>query len=507
MTVDLNHLLAVFFGGFVLLFALWRRRSSLHMIPGPESPSWTYGNMLDLLLPPIYGSNEFAWQKTYGMAYRIRGCFGQTRLVISDPLALQHVIRSANFDHAQRKKAANVALYGAGSVPSMKGEEHRRLRAGLAVGFTASSIAEYQSALERIARKISDQFDARQQEESVNVCPLMGNAALAAAAELVFGGEKLDESLIADIVKIMPRWPGQSKSELLIDGIGAIFPLFFKAATLYLQSFTLLREVESHATRVARQIFKAKATAIERGEVDLHLGHGHDLYTRMLLSAPNNKKKLSDEEVIAQTSVFLIAGHETTAGTLSFALLELARHPDFQQKLREELALNQGSIVYDSLPLLNAFIKESLRIYPAAALRERVAVKDDFIPLSEPIITTTGKRITEIPVRRGEQVTLALASYHRLEKFWGEDAESFNPYRWIDGKISPGEAIGPYANLWRFAVLEMQVMLCELIRHFSFGLPLNETVRIKIANTLHPTDANGEKCLRLCVGRVGERID
>jgi hypothetical protein len=53
--------------------------------------------------------------------YLVEALPQQQRLVISDPLALQHVIKSVNFHHAQRKDAANIALYGAKSVPSLQG--------------------------------------------------------------------------------------------------------------------------------------------------------------------------------------------------------------------------------------------------------------------------------------------------------------------------------------------------------------------------------------------------
>ncbi|KAJ7311001.1 cytochrome P450 [Mycena albidolilacea] len=503
---------AAFLGVFVL-FSAFRRKSSLRTIPSPISPSWIFGNMLELMLPPTYGESEFVWQNIYGTVYRVRGCFGQQRLVISDPLALQHIIKSANFHHAHRKDAANIALYGAKSVPALQGEEHRRLRAALNVVFTAAAVSEYQAVLERIARRASDELEANS-GKSINICPLLGGAALSAACELVFGTGELDEDLVGDILKIMPRWPGQSKSEMLIDGIGARFPLFFRAATLYLRSFNLLRQVQARATRVGRQVFRARVAAMESGTVDL----GHDLYTKLLANASSNKKKLTDDEITAQTSVLLIAGHETTANTLAFSLLELARNPEFQEKLREEVNTRQGNVVYDSLPLLNAFIKEILRVYPAAALRERVALKDEIVTLSKEIVTTTGHRITQIPIRKGDQVVLALASYQRLPSLWGDDADSFNPYRWIEGKVHQGEAIGPYANLlsffggphvcpgWRFAVLEMQVILSELIPKFSFTLPVNDNIRVKLSNTLQPTDSSGQKCVRLCVARNSEHV-
>ncbi|KAJ7466527.1 cytochrome P450 [Mycena latifolia] len=424
--MDYTLTFAALIGVFLLLTAL-RRKSSLRTVPGPVSPSWIFGHMLELMDSPT-------------------GCLEQERLVISDPVALQYIIKSANFHHAQRKDAANVALYGAKSVTSLR---------------------------------------------------------------VTFGVEELDHDLVGDILKIRPRsWPGQSKSEMLIDGMGARFPIFFRAATLYLQSFNLLRKVQVHATQVGRQILQEKIAAIESGTVDL----GHDLFTKLLANNSSSRKKLTDEEIAEQTSVFLVAGHETTAECQCGRLqLELGRNPEFQQKLREELNSRQGDVVYDSLPLLNAFIKEVLRVYPAAALHERVALKDEIIPLSEGIVTTTGQRITQIPICKGDLVMLAIASYQRLQSLWGDDADSFNPYRWIDGKIHEGEAIGPYANLlsflggphvcpgWRFAVLEMQVILAELIRKFSFTLPANEIVRVKLSNTLQPTDSSGQKCVCLYV--------
>ncbi|KAJ6492127.1 cytochrome P450 [Mycena sanguinolenta] len=514
--MEYTLIFAVLSAVFILWSALTGRKSTLRTIPGPISPSWLYGNLLEFMLPPTYGQNEFAWQKIYGKssAYLGNGLPQQQRLVISDPLALGHIIKSPNFHHAQRKAEANKALYGAKSIPSLQGasinarypvytnaganqgEEHRRLRAGLSVGFTAAAVSEYQTALERIAAKASEELEASN-GNVINVCPMLGNAALSAAIELVFGGGELDEELVGDILNIMwapLAWPIEIRT---LD-------------RRYRSTLPGPLPRRNIATRVGRQILRERASAMESGPVDL----GHDLYSRLLL----NKRKLTDDEITAQTSILLVAGHETTANTLAFGLLELARNPEFQKKLREELSNRQGNIVYDSLPLLNAFVKEVLRVYPAGACRERVALRDDIIPLSEGIVTTAGQHLTQIPIRKGDQVVLGLASYQRLPSLWGDDADVFNPYRWIEGRVHQGEAIGPYANLlaffggphvcpgWRFAVLEMQVILSALIRKFSFTIPEEETILVKFANTIQPTDASGQKCVRLCVARNVEHV-
>ncbi|KAJ7906227.1 hypothetical protein B0H13DRAFT_1550214, partial [Mycena leptocephala] len=91
--------------------------------------------------------------------------------------------------------------------------------------------------------------------------------------------------------------------------------------------------------------------------------------------------------------------------------------------------------------------KEALRVYPAGPLLERIAVQDTVIPVINPIATSTGEYIAQIPVQKGQLVTLDVGCYQRLESRWGADAHEFRPSRWTDGTTSNGEAIGPYANL------------------------------------------------------------
>ncbi|KAJ7804514.1 cytochrome P450 [Mycena olivaceomarginata] len=101
------------------------------------------------------------------------------------------------------------------------------------------------------------------------------------------------------------------------------------------------------------------------------------------------------------------------------------------------------------MPLLNAFIKETIRFYPAMPLVERVALQDTTIPLADPITSSTGD-MRYIHVAKGQHVTLGIAAYQRLESRWGVDTHKFNPSRWIDETMSRRESVGPYANLLSF---------------------------------------------------------
>ncbi|KAJ7767775.1 cytochrome P450 [Mycena metata] len=174
---------------------------------------------------------------------------------------------------------------------------------------------------------------------------------------------------------------------------------------------------------------------------------------------------------------------------------------------------------YDSMPLLNAFIKETLRFYPAAPYLERVAGEDLVIPLESEITMTSGERISHLPVKKGQFIAVAIAAYQRrvrLEALWGADADQFKPSRWLEDDPCKGKALGPYAHLasfsggyrvcagWRFALSEMQIILAELVLNFSFALSKNDPVRPLYAGILVPITEKGVKGLPLFIERISE---
>lgn len=120
----------------------------------------------------------------------------------------------------------------------------------------------------------------------------------------------------------------------------------------------------------------------------------------------------------------LLAGHETTTTTLSFFLLELARNPDVQTRLRREIRGARATIHargqteftsadLDAMPYMQAVLKEAMRLHSIFPHNYRKATKDDVLPLAQPIVTKSGKVISEIPVPKGTRVILSIAGYNR----------------------------------------------------------------------------------------------
>ncbi|KAJ7196345.1 cytochrome P450, partial [Mycena pura] len=404
--------------------------------------------MLQLLLPPEYGDYEFKWGKVYGPVYRIKACLGQDLLMVSDPTAVQYIVNSPSFVLTNSFQALAYWIYGEKSLTARTGEDHRQLRAVLNPAFAAAAVREYQPVFAGIAQRITERLDLCE-SPSIDMYPILSDAALSSISEAIFGCpvDDLNADFVQGNCDILELSSAQSASQILFDGIGSLLPGWFLRHALYLpiKTFNVVRAQLNLAYRQGWRLVREKREAAKQG-----LEMGNDMFSILL-----NSDSIREEDVVAQTSLMTIAGQDTAAKALSFGLIELAKNPQLQENLRAEihaaLGTDRENIPYDSMPLLNAFIKELLRMYPVLPISYRMALEDVVIPLSQSVGTTTGQRVNQIYVLKGESVSLAIASHNRLmESRWGEDADKFRPSRWLDGTVYQEEAIGPYANLLSF---------------------------------------------------------
>ena len=149
------------------------------------------------------------------------------------------------------------------------------------------------------------------------------------------------------------------------------------------------------------------------------------------------------ENLVDQTMTFLAAGHETTSTATQWALVALSQHPEMQTRLRNEIRKVLPSIddntrmtaeAMDSLPYLHAVCSEVLRFYAPVPFTRREAVKDT---------TIIGQFIP-----KGTNIVIVPYAINFSKELWGEDAEQFNPDRWLGEKRkNNGGAESNYANL------------------------------------------------------------
>ncbi|KAF7333209.1 Cytochrome P450 [Mycena sanguinolenta] len=413
----------------LILYLSLRRRSAIQNLAGPPSSSWIFGHMRQLLLSPRYGAHEFNWLDSYGPVYALKGCFGQDRLMVADAVAMQYILNSPNFRRSFTDDNARNLVFGEKNFLVLRGSEHRRIRSALNTGFTAAAVRSYHAVFKVVAEQLEN-FPST----TTDVCSLLSAATLEATCQAVLGRptQDLGEEFVANNREIVKLIASQSEVHVLADAIVSRLPTWFWRAAIHLPT---------KAFAVAR---KARFLGNQREATAQGLETGSDLFSR--LADPNNSNTLAEEDLAMQAAVVL-------SNAISFGLLELAKHPDFQDRLRAEIYSTLGnntSLAYESMPLLNAFLREILRLYPALPLSDRIVWEETVIPLGESIISSKGERINQIPVRKGEIVTVAIAAYQRLPSRWGKDPHTFNPSRWLDGETYQGEAVGPYANLMSF---------------------------------------------------------
>ena len=200
------------------------------------------------------------------------------------------------------------------------------------------------------------------------------------------------------------------------------------------------------------------------------------------LCKPNSTHgMLSQMELRNEVKTFLIAGHETTSTLCTWAIYCLTEYPHVQKLVFEEIntKASEGIIGIDSvesMPYLEAFLNEVLRLYPPVGLTTRSASKNT---------TLLGEQIPA-----GTKIIIPTYLLHRSPKYWTDPLE-FKPERWLkstenDPKFHrfafvPFSAGGRSCIGQQFAMYEAKLILAPLIREFEFSLgPSLEGKEIKL---------------------------
>lgn len=209
----------------------------------------------------------------------------------------------------------------------------------------------------------------------------------------------------------------------------------------------------------------------EKGDHDEEKSSSSDyVFLRALTEATQDPVELR-----SQLINILLAGRDTTASMLSWAVLLLTRHPDVFKKLRQTILKNFGTyekpqdITFPSLKscqYLQFFMNETLRLYPIVPLNGRVAFRDTMLPRGG------GKDgLSPIYIRKGQSISYSAHVLHRRKDIWGEDADRFDPDRWANKKATweyipfnggPRICIGQ-----QFALTEVAYVLVRLLQRFD----------------------------------------
>jgi cytochrome P450 len=219
------------------------------------------------------------------------------------------------------------------------------------------------------------------------------------------------------------------------------------------------------ATKRAASAIRALITGLttERAAAIAAGSAPDDLATKIMTTAdPQTGQRFATDEMVDQVAIFFLAGHETSASALSWALYLLATNPDAQDRVAAEAVdMVPDFAALSRLRFTRDVFRETLRLYPPVPMMVRENTRnEDF----------RGRAVSP-----GAQVVLSPWHLHRHERIW-ENPDGFDPDRWQSEacKTSARDGFIPFSSGPRvctgagFAMVEGVLLLAMLTRAFRF---------------------------------------
>ncbi|KAF9477913.1 cytochrome P450 [Pholiota conissans] len=479
-------------------------------LPGPAPSSFLSGSLGDLLSP-----RGWKWHQDiadiYGSVVKIKGLFGANYLYVSDPKALHHIL--VKDQHFYEETVAviegNKMLLGEGIFTSV-GERHRLQRKALTPIFTIAHMRQILPIFYEVTYKLRDTFvqKVHKGERDIDILEWMTRMALELIGQsgLGYSFDDLSENASMHPYALASKKliPLASQALVLRNIIMPIVtigtPRFRKFIVDYLLlPFPLVKELKEivdvlYGTSVG--IYETKKKLLAEGDeaVSSQIGRGKDIISILMKAnmVATDAERLSEEEIVTQTTSLTFAATDTTSSALCRTLHLLALNKDAQGKVRQELRearqQNGGDdLDYDmlvSLPYLDAICRETLRLHPPVSFMERVVQEDIILPFATPVKGVDGEDIAELPMPKGTHVFISIIGCNRNPEFWGPDVLEWKPERWLNplpDSVVNARIPGIYSHLltflgggkscigFKFSQLEMKIVLAILLETFEFS--------------------------------------
>jgi cytochrome P450 len=354
----------------------------------------------------------------------------------------------------------------------VNGEEHKRHRRLLMPAFHKTRLDGYQDDMARLADELFQRYQAG---DARDVHADMTELTLRIATKTLFGEDEGERGLV--LSRLMQRWLLTMFSPALLLS-RADFP-----GLPFWRFLNLTREVDELTAAIVRNK-RARASA-----------SATDMLSTLLAARDEDGSALDEDELIGHAGVIFAAGHETSTNALAWTLLLLSQHPAVLGDLRDELdgVLRGGSPTSENmarLPLLDAVVKESMRVLPPVPMHPRIVAVDS--------------ELAGYKLPAGSEIFLSIFHMHQDPKIF-EQPRRFSPRRWETIKPTVYEynpfSAGPRMCIGAsFATMEIKIVLATLLQRFHLDMPEGARVDPRVAITMAPKGG-----LRMVVRRRTER--
>ncbi len=404
--------------------------SGVPLPPGPRMP---------MPLQTAIWSRKAQWMlrqcaARFGETFTLRILHEGTWIMLSNPEHVRQVFTGdARVFHAGEGNRVLLPVLGEHSVLLLDEGSHLEHRRLLLPPFHGKRMQSYQGLMERVA---SEEIDRWPHGEPYRLRPRMQALTLEIILRAVFGmeeGERLERLRLA-LRRVL---------NLLSDPRVLLLPVLMGPERL-----SRSRIFQRLMASVDQPIYAEIAERRHAPDLDQR----SDILSLLLEARHQDGQQIGDQELRDELVTLLVAGHETTATALAWAVERLAHHPDKLQRLTEEVRA-------DETAYLDAVVTETLRLRPVISLVTR--------RLTEPV------QIGDWNLPAGVTVTPSIYLVHRRPDLY-PDPDRFLPERFLD--TPPGTYTWiPFGGGVRrclgaaFAQFEMRTVLSELVKRRQFN--------------------------------------
>lgn len=411
------------------------------LAPIPRLPAWI--RLPLFILRPSETMDNY--QRLHGDIYNF-GREERAFIYLSNPQGIQQVFaaEASIFDTAQKSRFFDV-LFGFNSIFALDGDPHRQKRKLWMPTFHSDRIVTYSQFIRDItARAIA----AWQPGTTIRLRPYMQSITLQVILKIVLGEN--DSARSQAIQQLSSRLLDTTSSPL--SSTVAFFPILQKDWGRWSPWGRFLHLQAEMDRLILAEIRDRQENPNPEAE---------DLISLLLASRDETGNPPTARQIRDDLTALLVAGHETTASALCWALYWIHYHPEVEAKLRAELTQYPDRDRINKLPYLNAVCAETLRIYPIAPVAFIRRLK-------------TTWTLLDYDLEPGTVLLPCIYQLHHREDLYPEPKQ-FRPERFLERQFAPHEYI-PFGGGNRrcvgsaLALHEMKLAIATILDNFTFAL-------------------------------------
>ncbi|MDG5490732.1 cytochrome P450 [Psychroserpens sp. SPM9] len=396
-----------------------------------------------------------------GDVFRLKVGFNTVVFFSRDAAFAEYVLQKHQKNYVKSKiQTEDLAKYVGKGLLTSEGEHWKKQRKLIQPAFHKKQL---ENLLASIQNAILSEYKRIETDTVIDIFPILNDLAFQTVVKSLFSSAANQD----DINRL--QYITEAAQKMMVKELRQPYlGWWFKASGKIEKYLGLTREARDILKRIVneRRVSKCKE---------------NDLLDMLLDARYDDGNAMDEEQLIDEILILFTAGHETTSNALTFTCQLLALHPEWQEKLFEEITeVNQSTTDLMSRVMASKVcqqvIEESMRLYPPAYFIDRVNIHDD--------------AFNDMHFKAGSNLLFSVYEIHRHPKLW-DQPNTFLPERFAEGGRKFSSQYFPFGAGPRkcignnFAMFEMIIAVTQLVSKFKIH-PDFERIEITPLITLKP---------------------